>query len=76
MMRRSWVDVADSASGDSVRRRGLPTARGGEGDTAIFTYNVVLSVPRVPSPPLPVRVLFLRYRCLDLAAWGFFDLSS
>jgi hypothetical protein len=51
----AWLgfDAASGASSDNARRRGLPTARGDEGDTTIFTYDVVLSGMEhlLPSPP-------------------------
>jgi hypothetical protein len=52
------LDATGGASCDDVRRgeeRGLPTARGGEGDATIFTYDTVLSgtAPLLPSPPPP-----------------------
>jgi hypothetical protein len=61
-------NVAGGASCDDARRRGLPTTQGGESDVTIFTYDVVLS-DASSFLPLPLaRVLFLCYRCLDLAA--------
>jgi hypothetical protein len=33
------LDVAGGAPSDDVGRRGLPTARGSDGDLTVFTYN-------------------------------------
>jgi hypothetical protein len=68
---RLSFDAAAGASGDDVSRRGLPTARGGEGDASpTARFSPVQRLFFRPLLPL-ARVLFLRYRCLDLAAWGF-----